>query len=578
LGVTATTVDPAKFSNIKAEAGPSLIAGLGAQVSTPIYIEIEDQTADGITDRPAALNHSQQVLTDALAVQSVFAALDPSLSQAQLNALIDASGSNANDVLESALDSLRRLLIGPQIVGTPTDRNSLYANLYDLQSWGMSTASIVLLNGMNADAWVKNAQQNTAEGLAIRYALSALNPFAVIGADYTSHNLDGTLDLYDPATNAGQITTQYLVDRSQFLARKNWFNTNDLPALKGRLEASDSYRYQTDNTLFIDQATGYTIAQGFDPNSPFNNIHHYYFGDSGDNAYTGGSVADYLYGGAGDDILEGGKGDDYLEGGSGDDTYIIASGKDRIVDKDGQIKLGTATLTGSPDLAQVAKPLLGKIVWKDADDAKLFYRLSKGTLEDGTLEIVQEQADKKLETLAVVEHFKNGNLGITLKDEKKLALLSQDANNPFAPENADKPLSTQLLDFAENLGEGLKVFLNQAAKAGDTITLTLSALGGKFKAVLGDDIVGFESGNVELTLNEGQTEISFALLNTGDVDANGETDSSATTTDVITGNHPVFGFNLLRSTGNIEQKGNISDLRNQQMGFASNDPRWRLAA
>ena len=40
LGVTATTVDPAKFSNIKAEAGPSLIAGLGAQVSTPIYIEI----------------------------------------------------------------------------------------------------------------------------------------------------------------------------------------------------------------------------------------------------------------------------------------------------------------------------------------------------------------------------------------------------------------------------------------------------------------------------------------------------------------------------------------------------------
>lgn len=335
LGVSASTVDATKISNIKAEAGPSLIAGLGTQVSTPIYIEIEDQTAAGITNRPAALNHSQQVLTDALAVQSAYAKLVPNLSQAQLNALIDASGSNANDVLESALDSLRKLLLGPQTTSTPTDRNSLYTNLYALQEntayTNLSSASIVLLDGSDANTWVQKAQLSTAEGLATRYALSALNPFALIGANYSSHNIDGALDLYAPASDAGQITAQYLVDRSEFLARKNWFNTNDLPPQKRTLDANDTHRYQTDNTLFIDEASGYKIAQGFDPASPYDNIHRYYFGNDQNNIYSGGGVADSLYGGGGNDTLDGEEGNDILLGGQGDDTLDGGNGADLLI-------------------------------------------------------------------------------------------------------------------------------------------------------------------------------------------------------------------------------------------------------
>lgn len=77
LGVTSPP-DSTRISNLKAEAGPSLIAGLGVQIAKPIPVEIEDQTAAGISNPPAALNHSQQVLTDALAAQAAFARLDAS--------------------------------------------------------------------------------------------------------------------------------------------------------------------------------------------------------------------------------------------------------------------------------------------------------------------------------------------------------------------------------------------------------------------------------------------------------------------------------------------------------------------
>lgn len=98
--------------NIEAEAGISPIAGLGYQVSRPIDIMIEDQTASDISNPPASRNHSQQVLTHALAIHSLYTQLAPSLSQEQLNALIDASGSGNSTTLEGAFEVLRVLLLG----------------------------------------------------------------------------------------------------------------------------------------------------------------------------------------------------------------------------------------------------------------------------------------------------------------------------------------------------------------------------------------------------------------------------------------------------------------------------------
>ena len=326
----------------------------------------------------------------------------------------------------------------------------------------------------------------------------------------------------------------------------------------------------------------------------------------------GGTKNDILIGNDVANTLTGGKGEDTLKGGKGIDTYVIGEDTDTIYDSEGDGKIlvgsGKYQLKGSTKAQITDKTLNARgTAWKDDTRSDLFYVLKKGdTLDDGMLLVISRQ-DNKDSIICQIENFKNGNLGITLKDEKKLALLSQDANNPFAPENADKPLSTQLLDFAENLGEGLKVFLNQAAKAGGTITLTLSALGDKFKAVLGDDIVGFDSGNVTLTLDEGQTEIAFALLSTGDVDAkqsltlsatlnsadgssgvvnslginfdaNAEMDSSPVTTNVVAcHNHPIPFFKLLRSTGKIEQKSRLTVTCNKP-GRGVVEGNWREVA
>ena len=198
--------------NIKACEGASFITGLGSQSSATLPVQIEADQVLGFS------NHSILRLTDALAVQSAYAVLYPGLTQAQLNAMIDASGSDASDILESALDGLRKLLLGPMTGKTSTNRNAtdrsdLYTNLDGLQNAGafktlIGNASIVpFTTTTSTDTLIQKANQTNAEGLAYRYALTAINPFAVLGADYSVHSTDGALDLYNPTTNTGEIIT-----------------------------------------------------------------------------------------------------------------------------------------------------------------------------------------------------------------------------------------------------------------------------------------------------------------------------------------------------------------------------------
>lgn len=54
MGVAAPGLDPSKISNIKADAGVSLIAGFGYEVSPSIWIPIEDQHGLDITSPPGS--------------------------------------------------------------------------------------------------------------------------------------------------------------------------------------------------------------------------------------------------------------------------------------------------------------------------------------------------------------------------------------------------------------------------------------------------------------------------------------------------------------------------------------------
>ncbi len=377
--------------NITASEGASLISGLGAPVGTAVSVQIEAEPGIGFG------NHSIVRLTDALAVQALYATLDPRLTSAQLNALVDASGSPMNNTLEVAIDALRKLLIGSTVVSTASgNRDNFYTNLYALQSspaYASLTASgnaqISVLSTFTADEVRGQASVNTSQGLAVRYALQALNPFALIGMDYTSLNVNGALNLYNANTAPNGMTDEYLADRSSFLERKFWFATQDKnPVNLVVPEPWEHPRFQGDSTFFKDYASGYQIAQGFAPDSPSNSVHHFLFGGANANALTGAGVGDSLYGGAGNDVLNGLDGSDYLEGnadadlldggagndtllgGAGADVFVVGlnAGQDTILNPDAtdQLQLVGRTLTGAGTFKSSAS---GVTVWADSSQA-----------------------------------------------------------------------------------------------------------------------------------------------------------------------------------------------------------------
>jgi hypothetical protein len=119
-----TGVPTANIWNLRGSEGPSVISGLGSAIGTPLDVLTE----------PSLNSHSIVLLTDALAVNSLYAELAPGLTQVQFNNLLDASGVTAARTLEDALDELRTLLLGPVSARTAVDdRQALYTNLKLLQ-------------------------------------------------------------------------------------------------------------------------------------------------------------------------------------------------------------------------------------------------------------------------------------------------------------------------------------------------------------------------------------------------------------------------------------------------------------
>ena len=328
--------------NIKASEGLTIAAGIGSQPSSDIPVQIED---GGL----GFANHSIIRLTDALAIQSLYFELDPSLTDAQLNALVDASGNPTNRTLESALDALRTLFLGSAAVAnkpTTTDARAVfYTNFYELkdrvayqQLAAASNAEIAVLAGRTASELAGLASSGNDAGLAARYALVALNSFALTGADYSGFNADRQLELYDPQTERNGLTQQYIADRANFLERKLWFSAEDRspvdPNATYDTDQPFNFANEPDSRLFIDAASGYEIRLG----PIFPSTYVYAFGDDRANDFVGQSLEDHLYGGAGTDLLTGGQGNDYLEGGAGLDAYLFKSGDgvDTVLDSDGK--------------------------------------------------------------------------------------------------------------------------------------------------------------------------------------------------------------------------------------------------
>ena len=357
-------VGPSKMSNIRADAGISPIAGLGAQLATPIRIVIEDQFNSDVPNPPAARNHSQDTLTAALSLYALFGAIDPALGVGQIGDLLKAASAQNNRTLEGSLDALR------QVFGfsdaTPTeDRESLYNNLYSLQASPLFQSVAYTKTGANALAGrivpLVGIDGNQLAFLArsdfgYLFALNTLSPFAVVRAGdifsathgdlYHQWQADQSLTVADLAAGRGSFSDSYLQDRAQFLASKNRKNLNDIAdgiSILRKDNGVESIVY-TDKTLKNAQGGDYSIrVEGSGLLQQFDPIRISFASDRGD-ALQGGGYADHLYGGRGADTLAGGGDNDYLEGGAGDDTLRGDAGDDILIGGN-----GVDTLIGGAD-------------------------------------------------------------------------------------------------------------------------------------------------------------------------------------------------------------------------------------
>ncbi len=150
-----------------------------------------------------------------------------------------------------------------------------------------------------------------------RAALAALSPVVID----LSEEVAARFSLYDEQTGQGNITQEWISDRTNLLALAMASNYNRLGTGTPDIQV-DANEY----TVYTDLTSGY-ITQNFDFAPEANRI---VFGTGAEDSIAGGNLADRLYGGFGEDTISGLDGNDYLEGNVGNDTLIGGKHDDRL--------------------------------------------------------------------------------------------------------------------------------------------------------------------------------------------------------------------------------------------------------
>lgn len=449
---THTKIDVAaiapQITNVIGEGGMNFAAGFRSPAGDTRHVAIE--TSFDLWGRTGAFpNHDVLKLSDSLALARLFESIDPKITDQRINDILKASSNKPFLTLEHALDALRRLLL-PATAATPTamaDREQYYRHLLGLQNQiaAASGQQIVSLGGLPAGTLVS---LGTTGDVAYRYALRELNPFALLGANYTPHRSDGRLDIYNAADGKGTLTSRWLTDRADFLARKLQVNTQDRSFL---VEAGVNLWYRDLRLKESVYIAATNLGGGLRRDSAIEahlievNATRVIFGSDNGEALVGSGSADALYGegggdalhgaggndylqgdhgtdrlfgDAGNDILLGGRDADVLDGGSGDDRYIwnIGDGFDTIVDarEGGGAKLGTIevmkqSLAGTKTLVPGSTKLF-------SDSRGFLYTLSGLPGTDGMLTVTMPGQAGGLR----IHEFRSGDFGIFLPTPPKV--------------------------------------------------------------------------------------------------------------------------------------------------------------
>jgi Ca2+-binding RTX toxin-like protein len=394
LGLVDTRA-AARITNIHATDGPSFAAGYGALLGESVSVRIEADSVNPLN------NHLVGRLADALAVQDLLARLDPTMTIGTANALIQAASDRNSNSLESLLDGVRRLLMGPSVAPTPVDdRNALYANLLTLTAQDESgaythPAVATLASHLRIDLGGAALAATARSDFSALVSLISLSPLVLSAADEAGRSaLDSVLqgawgDAYGEwqadreAVAAGRVAENHsdawLADRALLLEAAVGFNTSGRTAGTGL--PTDRYvdlEWRDGANAAHALLVGGPLAQPLDGFEIWPTQRVAFGGDTGD-ALTGTANAegDHLYGGAGNDTvvglagndwLEGNAGDDALDGGAGSDALRGGAGDDTL---DGGSGVSSDTLAGGAgaDLYRIgANAGLDTIVTSDAAD------------------------------------------------------------------------------------------------------------------------------------------------------------------------------------------------------------------
>jgi Ca2+-binding RTX toxin-like protein len=403
--------------------------------------------------------HSITLMGDALAVIRVLAKLDredratasdyldrirpllSTASNARAEGSIGSKGLAEFDPLENvvrALGHLLRVELDPMDPGHGggdfadiVQRDAFHENLRRIdEAAGAATSEkrydIQLLGGMTPAQIEARATATDEHAAAWRYAVLRGNPFVVLGFDYAGHNAAGELDLHDPETRRGDLTTDWLKDRSFFLASKAQANLANVAVIENR---TDEFNWK-----LSDIATGYVLsvlqselAPGADGGQQLHSRAReaiVFGGDSAD-ALQGTDNDDRLYGGRGTDFLRGKEGDDRLEGGEGLDVYsygaskgailglVTTDGNDTIRDTDGRgvLRYVYDGATRGTAIAFDAHVKLSDTRWSSADGRFEYEK------RDGDLVVTVKASPGGTFTL---KNFRDGDFGIRLASERSM--------------------------------------------------------------------------------------------------------------------------------------------------------------
>lgn len=456
--------------------------------------------------------------------------LSPSTTITEALTVVDASASGATLVEAVAtLNAIRKhlLQLPLAIISDPTQYLAVLTETFD------ATKASNLLDQVTIRSWssfggdlVSAASQSTGvrQGMLLSASFYIDSP-TVITVD------PAALTLYNPLTGQGSITEQWLLDRSLFLQSISKARIDEAPLNPNGAFSVISKANTAYNTRYQDQASGSKVevfSSGATPTTLPSRL--VIFGTTATDNLYGGVEDDRLYGGDSIDKLEGKGGNDYLEGGSGEDTYVFydAFGQDTITDTDGQgsIDLGGSTLgtfqgTGTRgvytfklDNGQYA----GLAVYEDSSSS------TGSTVYKAVIVKGQDTANSiTINNFDLAAAKSNaGYLGIKLAPTKLVfaaigsALAAQ--GNPYTQRDFNDATVSGSSSFGQGAGKGFVVYLSQAAQKNQTIVLkVLGAIGQGLQAILGDSTV--DADGAVITLAEGQTQVSFALVSDEDISA-----------------------------------------------------------